>query len=99
MRKAITEKTTEPAAAVEIESAPEPNLVFVGRREKLNKETGKMEFIEKELPSSFSTPRGLIVLPETTVWGKPFYCEQAEYLKEVFRKDFKAPSFLLGSDK
>ena len=67
----------------------EPNIIFSGKKERLDKETGKSEKVPRESPTFIINGREKINLPdglEKGAWVEP---QDAETAKKLFASDFK----------
>lgn len=76
------------------ESKPENNIIFVGKREKLNKETGKFEPVARQAPQYIVDGAEKMNLPPPEEQAKGFYLEPdlAERVKSLFPDDYKTPA-------
>lgn len=70
-----------------------PNIQYCGRKQKLNAETGKTEWIEKEVPPFVVNAGQKILLPAGIEKGVYVEPETAQKLFALMPKDFKTPVF------
>ena len=75
----------------EKETAPN-NIIYVGRKQKLNVETGRMEIVAKEVPAFIVNGGKKIMLPEGIDKGAVMPTETAELLKTWRGSEFKTPT-------
>lgn len=68
---------------------PSPNIRYVGTRQKLNKETGKTEIVDKEIPAFIMDGKNKIVLPDGIEKGIFLEPEIAAQLIALRPNDFK----------
>jgi hypothetical protein len=80
---------TDKKKKTEKEDVPEANVIFVGKRQKLNKESGKYETVAREAPAYITDGGKKIVLPESDAQRKGFYSDEAARLVELFPSDYK----------
>ncbi len=93
------EKTSDPGARTQTPAqktnAPTPpqhanNVIFVGKREVVNKETGKLEKVSaEEAPRKINDGDTAIKLPESDEQKKGFYTKHANVLVSLFPEDYK----------
>ncbi len=72
--------------------APANNIQWVGKREKLNKETGKRELVPVNAPPFINDSETRIKLPAPEVQAKGFFHEDADVIIALFPNDFKKPT-------
>ncbi len=93
MKKEITktpDKTLSEKVAVEVEQTPPRNLIFVGRREIKNAETGLFESqFKDDAPTRISDGETVIRLPELEMQKAGFYHKDAPRLIALFPNDYK----------
>src|SRR6185369_4025319 len=66
-----------------------PVIQFVGKREQLNKETGKAETVYREAPTRRRNGSRVIDLLSSTEQRKGFTHPDAEFLLTVYSRDYK----------
>lgn len=70
---------------------PSPNIQYVGKREKLNKDTGKFETVAKEVPGFIVDGKTKINLPDGIEKGVYLEPEIVAQLLALRPADFKIP--------
>lgn len=83
-----TKKTKESKAETAAE-APAADIVFVGKRRRLNKETGKYKLFPREAPPFIQDGADKIKLPEPEAQKDGFYHEDAARIIALFPDDYK----------
>jgi len=78
-------KTQQPAPV------REPNIQFVGRREQMNKVTGKTELVPAEASRKISDGETIIKLPPDEEQKAGFYSKHAARLFALYPDDYKKP--------
>jgi hypothetical protein len=72
-------------------AAHAPNIQFVGRREQLNKVTGKTELVPAIASRSINDGETIIKLPSDEKQKEGFYSKHAARLFALYPDDYKKP--------
>lgn len=72
-------------------SAPANNIQFVGKRERLNKKTGKPEKVPATASTQISDGETIIKLPSDKQQKEGFYSKHAARLFALYPDDYKKP--------
>ena len=67
----------------------EPNIIFVGKREKFNAKTGKAELVPMDAPTEFNSVSHRFDIPKGIENGVFMDEKKAQVLKETFPDLFK----------